>query len=156
MRIDIIAVGEKCPVWIEQGVNEYINRMPNACKVSLKSVALAKRLRNKNIKQAQQQEEERLIKLTSENSLRIALDEHGNLWSTDQLANKIRDWLQTSPTVSIYIGGPDGFTAEFLQQVDLVWSLSNLTMPHMLVRILLVEQIYRAWSMNQGHPYHRD
>ena len=156
MQINIIAVGERSPYWVEQGVNQYINRMPNECQVKLRSVSVSKREKNQNTKNAQQQEQEELLKLTPEKSLRIALDRRGSLWSTDQLLKKLNIWMQTSPKVSLYIGGPDGFTAEFLKQVDLVWSLSNLTMPHMLVRIVLVEQLYRAWTMTQGHPYHRD
>lgn len=156
MQIKIIAIGEKSPNWVDQGVIQFINRMPKECKVNIKPVAATKRVKNQNIENAQQQEQERLIKFTPEDSLRIALDKRGNLWTTDQLSIKIKDWMQKSPNVSIYIGGPDGFTEDFLNKMDLVWSLSSLTLPHMLVRILLVEQLYRAWTIIKGHPYHRD
>jgi len=155
MQIYILAVGEKPPAWVDAGVQQYLARMPHECNVKIISVGSGKRSKNSNIKQAQQQEEMLLLKKTPKNSYRIALDEHGLSWSTEKLANKLDSWLQSSPIVTMYIGGPDGFSEEFLQQADSNWSLSALTLPHMLVRVLLAEQLYRAWSMLQGHPYHR-
>lgn len=156
MQIYIIAVGEKSPEWIASGVKEYLSRMPNECKVKLLTVATTKRSKNISIKQAQDREQALLQKNTPGNSYRIALDEHGKSWTTTALATKLESWLQNTPVVTIYIGGPDGFTADFLDQVDVVLSLSSLTMPHMLVRLVLVEQLYRAWTVIQGHPYHRE
>ena len=105
---------------------------------------------------AQEREQALLLKNTPNNSFRVALDEHGKAWTTTALASKLEQWLQNTPIVTLYIGGPDGFTADFLDQVDLVLSLSSLTMPHMLARLVLVEQLYRAWTVIQGHPYHRE
>ena len=156
MQIYIIAVGEKSPSWVEQGVNEYVARMPHECSVNIITVATTKRAKNISIQQAQQREQERLLKASPKNSFRVALDENGKSLSTLDLANNLKSWMQNSPNVILYIGGPDGFTQDFLKDVDLVWSLSLLTMPHMLVRLLLVEQIYRAWTVVQGHPYHRE
>ncbi len=155
MQINIIAVGEKPPTWVEAGVKQYVTRMPHECKVNLISVSSGKRSKNGNIKQAQRQEEELLLKKTPKESYRIVLDEHGQAWSTTILAQKLDSWLQSFPIITMYIGGPDGFSKDFLLQADSNWSLSTLTLPHMLVRVLLVEQLYRAWSMLQGHPYHR-
>jgi len=156
VQIYILAVGERLPSWIEAGVDHYITRMPRECKVQIITNAAVKRSKNRTIKQAQAREQELLIKSTPGNSLRIALDEHGEPWTTSLLAKKIEQWLQFSPVVTFYIGGADGFTKEFLNQADFVWSISSLTMPHMLVRVLLVEQLYRAWTIVQGHPYHRE
>jgi len=156
MQIYIIAVGEKSPAWIEMGVKEYLSRMPHECKVTLLTVASTKRSKNNSIQQAQNREQTLLLKNTPNNSYRIALDEHGKSWTTTVLASKLESWLQNTPIVTIYIGGPDGFTADFISEVDLVLSLSLLTMPHMLVRLVLVEQLYRAWTVIQGHPYHRE
>ena len=156
MQIYIIAVGEKSPTWIEAGVNEYLSRMPRECKVTLLTVASTKRSKNISIQQAQDREQALLLKNTPNNSYRIALDEHGKSWTTTALASTLESWLQNTPVVTIYIGGPDGFTADFINEVDLVLSLSLLTMPHMLVRLVLVEQLYRAWTVIQGHPYHRE
>lgn len=156
MQIYIIAVGEKSPSWVDHGVNEYVARMPHECSVKIITVATTKRAKNITIPQAQQREQELLLKASPKNSFRIALDENGKSWSTLNLADKLQSWMQNSPSVILYIGGPDGFTQDFLKKVDLVWSLSLLTLPHMLVRLLLVEQIYRAWTVIQGHPYHRE
>lgn len=156
MNLYIVAVGEKAPAWVEAGVSEYISRMPHECKVTLVTVATTKRTKNISIPQAQEREQALLLKNTTSNSFRIALDEHGKMWTTTKLAAKLKSWLQNTPSITLYIGGPDGFTADFLNQVDMVWSLSSLTMPHMLVRLVLVEQLYRAWTVIQGHPYHRE
>ena len=156
MRIYVLAVGDKSPAWVEEGVAEYLSRMPHECKVKLLTVAATKRAKNTSILQAQEREQALLLKNTPNNSFRVALDEHGKAWTTTALASKLETWMQNTPIVTLYIGGPDGFTADFLNQVDLVLSLSSLTMPHMLVRLVLVEQLYRAWTVIQGHPYHRE
>lgn len=156
MQIYVLAVGDKSPAWIEEGVAEYLSRMPHECKVKLLTVAATKRAKNTSIPQAQKHEQALLLKSTPNNSFRIALDEHGKAWTTTALASKLEQWLQNTPIVTLYIGGPDGFTADFLDQVDLVLSLSSLTMPHMLARLVLIEQLYRAWTVIQGHPYHRE
>ncbi len=155
MQIFILTAGEKTLSWIESGVNQYIARMPGECKIKILTLATGRRAKNQTIKQIQMREQELLIRNTPKNSLRIALDERGEQWSTGRLAIKLRHWLQSSPVVTFYIGGPDGLTEEFLDQADAVWSVSALTLPHMLVRVLLVEQLYRAWTIIQGHPYHR-
>jgi len=156
MQIYVIAVGNKAPGWVESGVNEYLARMPRECNVRLITVATTKRSKNISIAQAQEREQEKLIKVTPDHCYRIALDEKGVVWSTHKLAKKLEAWLQNTPAVTLYIGGPDGFTATFLDNVDLVLSVSALTMPHMLVRLVLVEQLYRAWAVINGHPYHRE
>lgn len=156
MQIYVLAVGDKSPTWVEAGVVEYLSRMPHECKVKLITVATTKRAKNISIPQAQEREQALLLKNTPNNSLRIALDEHGKTWTTTVLASKLEAWLQNTPVVTIYIGGPDGFTPDFLDRVNMVLSLSSLTMPHMLVRLVLVEQLYRAWTVIQGHPYHRE
>jgi len=156
VRIYVLAVGDKSPAWVEEGVAEYLSRMPHECKVKLLTVAATKRAKNTSILQAQECEQALLLKNTPNNSFRVALDEHGKAWTTTALASKLETWMQNTPIVTLYIGGPDGFTVDFLNQVDLVLSLSSLTMPHMLVRLVLVEQLYRAWTVIQGHPYHRE
>ena len=156
MNLYILAVGEKSPAWVEAGVSEYLIKMPHECKIKLMTVAVTKRTKNISIPQAQEREQALLLKNTPSNSFRIALDEHGKMWTTAALATKLEGWLQHAPSVALYIGGPDGFTADFVNQVDMIWSLSSLTMPHMLVRLVLVEQLYRAWTFIQGHPYHRE
>jgi len=155
VQINIVAVGSKAPSWIDAGVTEYLSRMPHECSVTLKTVAVTKRSKNISVSQAQQREQDLLIKNTPNQSYLIALDEHGKTWETAELAAKMQIWLESNPIVTFYIGGPDGFSKDFLKHVDLVLSLSSLTMPHMLARLVLVEQLYRAWTVIQGHPYHR-
>ena len=155
MHINIVAVGDKAPPWVDAGVSEYLSRMPHECTVKLITVTTTKRSKNTSVSQAQQREQDLLLKHTPNKSYRIALDEHGKTWQTTELAAKMQTWLEISPMVTLYIGGPDGFSKDFLKQVDLVLSLSPLTMPHMLARLVLVEQLYRAWTVIQGHPYHR-
>ena len=156
MQFYILAVGEKAPLWVDDGVNLYLSRMPYECKIEFIKIPTSKRSKNQPIEKAKIQEQEQLISHTPKNCLKVALDEKGELWTTINLANKLNQWLQFTPVVTFYIGGPDGFTQEFLAKADHVWSLSALTIPHMLVRVLLVEQLYRAWTVNQGHPYHRE
>ena len=143
---------KKTPRWVELGINEYLTRMPHECSVKITTVASTKRVKNISILQVQQREENLLIKASSKNSYRIALDEKGVNWSTKILANNLKEWLQHRPTVNLYIGGPDGFTDDFRNQVDAVWSLSTLTLPHMLVRLVVVEQLYRAWDCYSRSP----
>ncbi len=156
MQINILAVGDKTPSWVDTGINEYLARMPNECSVKIITVSTTKRTKNISILKAQEREQNLLFKASAKNSYRIALDEKGKTWSTAKLVTQLEAWLQNIPVVNLYIGGPDGFTDDFLEQVDAVWSLSALTMPHMLVRLVLVEQLYRAWTVIQGHPYHRE
>ena len=156
MQINIVAVGEKSPVWLEEGLNQYLARMPRECSVKIITVATTKRVKNISISQAQWHEKDLLLKAGSKSNYSIALDESGISWNTTKLVSNLESWLQNRPVVTLYIGGPDGFTKDFLEQVDAVWSLSSLTMPHMLVRLILVEQLYRAWTILQGHPYHRE
>ena len=155
MQIFILAVGEKPPSWVESGVKEYTSRMPQECSVNLVTVPTQKRTKNTSIVQNQEHEQKLLLKASPKNSYRIVLDEKGKSWTTKMLASEMKDWLQFKPVVTFYIGGPDGFSKQFFSQADHIWSLSTLTMPHMLVRLVLVEQIYRAWTITQNHPYHR-
>ncbi|MEJ2114557.1 MAG: 23S rRNA (pseudouridine(1915)-N(3))-methyltransferase RlmH, partial [Gammaproteobacteria bacterium] len=150
MQINILAVGEKSPSWVMEGVSEYTSRMPHECKVKLVTVSTTKRAKNISILQAQEREQALLLKHTPRNSYRVALDEHGKSLSTSDLASKLESWIQNTPVLALYIGGPDGFTSDFLEQVDIVLSLSSLTMPHMLARLVVVEQLYRAWTVIQG------
>ncbi len=156
MQINIVAVGEKTPGWVEEGLNQYLARMPHECKIKVITVPTTRRAKNISVSQAQRHEQDLLLKAGLKSSYSIALDESGVSWNTAKLASNLKSWLQNSPVVTLYIGGPDGFTKDFLEQVDVIWSLSALTMPHMLVRIILVEQLYRAWTILQGHPYHRE
>jgi len=155
MIIHIIAVGTKMPTWVSQGVDEYLKRMPNECKVKFVELPLGQRAKSKNIKQAMQQEEKSILAAIPKNTLVIALEVTGHNWSTVVLSEKMQDWMQSGKDVALLVGGPDGMTKVCLDKAQEKWSLSNLTLPHPLVRIVLAEQLYRALMVLKNHPYHK-
>jgi len=155
MIIRILVIGTKMPSWVAQGVDEYVRRMPKECQVKFVELPLGQRAKSKNIKQAMQQEEKSILAAIPSNTQVIALEITGRNWSTDVLANKMRDWMQSGKDVALLVGGPDGMTQACLDKAQEKWSLSNLTLPHPLVRIVLAEQLYRALMVIKNHPYHK-
>jgi 23S rRNA (pseudouridine1915-N3)-methyltransferase len=155
VRIRIIAVGSKMPKWVDEGVNEYLKRLPATFKVEFVEIPLGKRGKGADVLRAIASESSNMLAQVPASSRVVALDVLGKSWSTELLAENMADWQMTSPDVCLLIGGPDGLSSDCLQRADQKWSLSALTMPHPLVRVLLAEQIYRAWTINQNHPYHR-
>lgn len=155
MKINLLAVGQKMPTWVEQGYKEYAQRMPVEARLVLKEIAPSKRGKNADIKRIIQDEGQRLQAAIPKNNRIIALDVQGKTWSTEQLAARMEDWMQSGQDISLLVGGPEGLSAEASQQADECWSLSTLTFPHPLVRVILAEQLYRAWSVLRHHPYHR-
>ena len=155
MQIYIIAVGKKMPAWITDGYNEYALRMPKECATRLIEVNAEKRNKNSTAKEITRKEAERILSVLPKKALIITLDVTGKSWSTEQLAVKLDSWRHSGRDVAIIIGGPDGIDEECRKIAELSWSLSPLTLPHPLVRLLLSEQLYRAWSILQNHPYHR-
>ncbi len=155
MKIRLIAVGNKMPSWVEKGVAEYQKRLPSDFSLSITEVPLANRSKNSPITAAMEKEAKALLEACGKNDYVVALDDEGQCLSTPALAhqfNKVRD---NGQNISLLVGGPDGLTKECLQSVDARWSLSALTFPHPIVRVVLVEQIYRVWSILNNHPYHR-
>ncbi|MGK0442657.1 MAG: 23S rRNA (pseudouridine1915-N3)-methyltransferase [Pseudohongiellaceae bacterium] len=155
MRIRVIAVGTKMPSWVEQGVKEYQKRLPPELKLEIKELALGKRGKGADIQRAIQSEGRQMLAAIGKGDTIIALDVLGKPWGTEKLADELKDWQLQGNNVSLLIGGPDGLASECLAMAQKKWSLSALTMPHPLVRILLTEQLYRAWTINSNHPYHR-
>lgn len=155
MRISILAVGTRMPAWVNDGVKEYTRRMPRQIQISIEEIPPGLRTARGNVAAAREQEAAQLKKRAVPADLRIVLDEKGKPWTSTELAEQLRDWLRNVPQVALMIGGPDGFTDEIRDSADRLWSLSNLTLPHGLVRIVLAEQLYRAWTIVDGHPYHR-
>ncbi len=156
MRISIITVGTKMPAWVTQGVDEYSKRMPRELRVQWKELPLARRGKDAKASQLRAKEGEQILKAIPEGDRVIALDVQGKSLSTEQLAKQIGDWQMSGDNYSLLIGGPDGLSPECLQRAERRWSLSDLTLPHPLVRILLAEQLYRAWTITVNHPYHRE
>lgn len=155
MKVRILSVGTKMPPWVQQGVSEYQKRMTAYLEFSLHEIPMAKRTKNVNIEQCLQKESRSLLAAVPQNDYLIALDVSGKSFSTENLAARISDFRRQGINLSILIGGPDGLSRECLSQAAERWSLSALTFPHPLVRILLAEQFYRACSIIKGHPYHR-
>jgi 23S rRNA (pseudouridine1915-N3)-methyltransferase len=154
VKIRIIAVGHKMPPWVAQGCAEYLKRMPREAMVELVEIKPDKRAAGKSDEQVREAEGTRILEAAGRDLL-IALDEHGKSVTTLQLAEKFESWLAGGRDVSLAIGGTDGLHASVKAHADWLWSLSALTLPHGMVRVLLAEQLYRAWSVVSKHPYHR-
>ncbi|WP_461481021.1 23S rRNA (pseudouridine(1915)-N(3))-methyltransferase RlmH [Porticoccus sp.] len=155
MRLRILAVGTKMPDWVESGCNEYLKRLPPELNVEIVELPLGQRGKGADIRRAIAREGEAMLRAIGEQDQVIALDVLGKPWSTPDLAGKLQQWQLSGDNFSLLVGGPDGLAPECLARANSRWSLSALTLPHPLVRILLAEQLYRAWSINAGHPYHR-
>lgn len=156
MQIKIIAVGKKMPAWVTQGYDDYAKRFTSDFKLSLIEIATEKRHKNSIIEKILQNEGAEILAHINPDDLVIALDEHGRLWDSVQLSKQLDQWYTLNQTVVLLIGGPDGLATSCKQRANSQWSLSPLTLPHPVVRIVLVEQLYRAISILQGHPYHRE
>ncbi len=155
MRINLIAVGERMPDWVEQGFKTYAQRLRGQCRLELTEITAIKRGKNADIPRIMQREEQKIRSVIKSNGHIVALDRRGKAWSTRQLAEKIKGWQQFSPDVDLLVGGPEGLSNSILDDADEIWSLSSLTFAHPLVRVLVAEQVYRAWSILEGLPYHR-
>lgn len=155
MRLNLVAVGTKMPSWVTEGYQEYAKRMPRECDLQLQEIAPAKRGKSGNATQWMREEGQRILAAIPDDNHVVALEVNGKAWSTEQLAEQLSAWQSDGRDVSFIVGGPDGLTGECLQRANQCWSLSALTLPHPLVRIMLAEQLYRAWTVLQNHPYHR-
>ncbi|MEX0420499.1 23S rRNA (pseudouridine(1915)-N(3))-methyltransferase RlmH [Spiribacter pallidus] len=154
MRLQIVAVGRRAPDWIETGFKTFAQRMPAHLPLSLRAVDAGAARRGGDWQRARAQEGEALLAATGA-ARRIALDEGGRAWSTRDLADYLDDAMQQGQDLAFMIGGADGLHRDCLAAAERRWSLSPLTLPHMLVRVVVAEQLYRAWTLLSGHPYHR-
>ena len=143
------------PSWVEAGCTEYGKRMPPELRIETIEIALGARGKNQPASKAIEKESQALLKAIGAQDFVVALDVIGRTLSTEKLASKLADWQMNGRDVCLIIGGPDGLSAECLARANMRWSLSDLTLPHPLVRIVLMEQMYRAWTINANHPYHR-
>ena len=155
MQLQVAAVGQRMPGWVNEAWHEYARRMPPGLALSLKEITLAKRGKNPDTKRLTAVESRSLLQAMPARSRIIALDVQGQKWSTEKLAEKMEEWMGDGRDVGFMIGGPDGISPEVLQNAETRWSLGPLTLPHPLVRVVLAEQLYRAWTITQNHPYHR-
>jgi len=155
MQFVIAAVGHKMPAWIEAGFNEYAKRMPPECRIALKEIKPVERSGSKTAETVMALERTRIEAVLSKGSRIVALDERGKDITTIQLSQLLTQWQQDGRDVTFVIGGADGLDAGFKASADMLVRISSLTLPHGMVRVLLIEQLYRAWSITQNHPYHR-
>ncbi len=155
MRLRILAVGGKMPGWVASGYQEYARRLPPEFNTELIELPLGQRRKGEPPGRAIKQEGQAMLTALARDDHVVALAVDGKAWSTPRLARNLRDWQSSGDNFSFLIGGPDGLDKDCLERADQRWSLSALTLPHPLVRIMLVEQLYRAWTINVGHPYHR-
>jgi 23S rRNA (pseudouridine1915-N3)-methyltransferase len=155
MRLTIVAVGTRMPNWVQTGYEEYARRLPRECMLSLRELALAPRGKNADINRAVEKEGSSMLAAIPLTERVVALDVLGISQSTHSIAEHIKCWQREGGNTSLLIGGPDGLAPACLARSNVRWSLSALTLPHPLVRILLAEQLYRAWSLLNNHPYHR-
>jgi 23S rRNA (pseudouridine1915-N3)-methyltransferase len=155
MNIHLIAVGEKMPRWVQDGYSEYAKRLPTECALRLIEVPAGKRGKNADIARLIRDESEHMLAAIPKGAAVLALEVGGRSWSTEQLAQNLDDWMGSGRDLALLVGGPDGLGVAARKAADQLWSLSPLTLPHPLVRVVLAEQIYRAWSILRNHPYHR-
>jgi 23S rRNA (pseudouridine1915-N3)-methyltransferase len=155
MHIRLIAVGDRQPAWVDSAFKDYAGRLPRQWKFALQTIATSRRRKHGDSNGARAEECEKLLgKLTSGERV-VMLDEHGAQFSSTELASAINDWQTDGRDVCFVIGGPDGLDVQCMARADFTWSLSRLTLPHGLARVVCVEQLYRACTVLDGHPYHR-
>lgn len=143
------------PSWVEKGYEEFARRMPAECSLNLIEITPEKRTKNMDRNRILQKEGDRILTAIPKNTRLLALDVNGNQWSTEELAFQLENWLQDGRNIALMVGGPDGLDIRCKERADSKWSLSRLTLPHPLVRVIVAEQLYRAWTIIQNHPYHR-
>ncbi|SVA56917.1 uncharacterized protein METZ01_LOCUS109771 [marine metagenome] len=154
MKIIIISIASKNTNY-DILISDYKKRLPPHIQIEHLKIPIIRRSKTKSVKNTIQAEGQRLLKMIKNDDLFIALDERGDMFSTKELANSMKHWFQDAINPIFAIGGPDGFSEEVLDRANMQWSLSKLTLPHAMVPVIIVEQIYRSWSILNNQPYHR-
>jgi 23S rRNA (pseudouridine1915-N3)-methyltransferase len=156
VKLRILAVGHKMPGWVADGFAEYAKRMPREARIELVEIKPEKRDGGRTPDQVQEIEAGRITAALAPSDLLVALDERGESWSTLELARQLEGWMREGRDVAFAIGGADGLHPSVKGAARKLFSLSRLTLPHGMVRVILAEQLYRAMTVIQGHPYHRE
>ena len=156
MRVRVIAVGTRVPGWVQEGLHEYLRRLEGVLPVLVREVPTAARRADRDVERARALEAERVLAQLRPADFVVNLDEHGRELATRELAAWLSERMQAGRDLAFVIGGPDGLGPELRARADFTWSLSQLTLPHALVRVVLAEQLYRAHALLRGHPYHRE
>ena len=155
MHIRLLAVGDRQPSWVDEAFGIYTERFPREWKFRLDTLATVRRNKNDKSRQAMETEGGQILGKLSSSEQVVLLDERGKQFSSKGLAGKVADWQSDGRDLCFVIGGPDGVSETVRQRADMSWSLSQLTLPHGLARVLFAEQLYRVHSLQTGHPYHR-
>ena len=155
MHIRLLAVGDRQPSWVDEAFGIYTERFPREWKFRLDTIPTIRRNKNDKSRQAMDAEGDIILAKLAATEQVVLLDERGKQLTSKSLASKLSDWQSDGRDLCFVIGGPDGVTDAVRQRADMMWSLSQLTLPHGLARALVSEQLYRAWSLQTGHPYHR-
>lgn len=156
MKLTLIAVGTKMPAWVQQGYDEYARRFPRDLPLELIEIPAGKRGKNADIKRILEIEGEKMLSAVPRGNKVVTLEVTGENWSSPQLASKLTEWQHDGRDVCLLVGGPEGLAPSCIAASEAKWSLSALTLPHPLVRVVLAESLYRAWSICTNHPYHRE
>jgi 23S rRNA (pseudouridine1915-N3)-methyltransferase len=155
LRLSLITASNRQPDWVDQGADDYAKRLRGRCTLEIKVIPLARRTATTPAERAIHDEGERMLAAVPPGAHIVALLEKGKPWSTQELAAKLEGWMQRGAPVALLVGGPDGLSASCIERANERWSLSSLTLPHGLVRVVVSEALYRAWSVLENHPYHR-
>lgn len=155
MRTRLISVGERMPAWVSEGVAEYRKRLSRELPLDLIEIPLGNRGKSRDPVRAMSDEGNAVLAALPKDTHIVALDGRGKPWSSEQLSVELGEWRMQGRDLAILIGGPDGHACAVLERAHQRWSLGPLTLPHMIVRLIVVEQLYRAVTMLAGHPYHR-
>jgi 23S rRNA (pseudouridine1915-N3)-methyltransferase len=156
MRLLLLSVGHKAPEWVNSGFMEYAKRMPREARIELVELKPEPRASGKTPQQIMEAEAKRILAALPKGGRFIALDERGSSWSTRQLADRMGQWMEEGGDVAFVVGGADGLHETVKQSAHHLLSLSAMTLPHAMVRVLMAEQLYRAYSLLHNHPYHRE
>ncbi|NNF52044.1 MAG: 23S rRNA (pseudouridine(1915)-N(3))-methyltransferase RlmH [Gammaproteobacteria bacterium] len=155
MRFRLVAAGTRMPEWVNAGFRYYAQRMPRECAVELVEIPLGARGKSQNPRRAIEEESKKMLAVPRPGDVVLAMEVSGRQIGSEKLASRMQGWFEGGGDVLIMIGGPDGLGEACRERAALQWSLSDLTLPHGLVRIVVAEQLYRAWSILRNHPYHR-
>ena len=155
VKIKVISVAGKMPAWVTEGVADYEKRLPREFKLEWLTLPLATRRKDRSTDQLKKEEGDAILRQVKEADTVVALDVRGKRASSEKLSEMLQVWQAARSDLAILIGGPDGLDRACLERANVLLSLSELTLPHALVRVVLAEQLYRAWSISVGHPYHR-
>ncbi len=155
LRLSLLTASNRQPDWVDEGAADYAKRLRGRCTLEIKTLPLARRTASTPVERAIADEGERLLAAIPTGAHVVALDERGKPWSTKDLASKLDGWMRIGAPVFLLIGGPDGLSPTCVARAADRWSLSKLTLPHGLAKVIVAEAIYRAWSLLEHHPYHR-